>query len=77
MTPLGFVQDMMIAIVGKTGESYLEIQSQLRVGLKDYGTNDENLRWLLSYLKAKYAPIYQYPIQSRDTVENVTFAVDL
>ena len=38
----------MIAIVGgRTGESYLEIQSQLRVGLKDYGTNDENVGWLL------------------------------
>jgi hypothetical protein len=68
---------MMIAIVGKAGESYLEIQSQLRVGLKDYGTNDENVRWLLSFLKAKYTPIYQYPMMTRETVENVTFAVDL
>jgi hypothetical protein len=52
----------MIAIVSKGDERYLELQSQLRVGLKDYGTNDENLRWLLSYLKARYTPIYQYPM---------------
>ena len=67
----------MVAIVGKGDERYLEIQSQLRVGLKDYGTNDENLRWLLSYLKAKYTPIYQYPMQTREAVENVMFAVEL
>jgi len=67
----------MVAIVGKGDERYLEIQSQLRVGLKDYGTNDENLRWLLSYLKAKYTPIYQYPMHTREAVENIMFAVEL
>ena len=52
----------MIAILANSDEKYLEMQSELRIGLKDYGLNDENVSWLLSYLSSRYTPIYQYPM---------------
>lgn len=41
----------------------MEFQTQLRVGLKDYGANNGNLQSLLSYLKSKYpsSSITNYP----------------
>jgi hypothetical protein len=56
---------MMIAALSKGNYTFFEIQSQLRLGLKDYGVNDENIRGLLLYLMARYEPIYQYPINLR------------
>lgn len=46
-TPFGFMQDLMIlAIIDKTTR-YIEVQSQLRVGLKDYGLNTANVQGML------------------------------
>ncbi len=63
-TSFGFVQDMMIVVLTserEAGEVYFQIQSQLRVGLKDYGENTQNVKSMLSFLSGKYHPIKGYP----------------
>lgn len=39
----------------------MQIQSQLRVGLKDYGNNYANVKGIMSELSKRYAAVRSYP----------------
>ncbi|CDW73579.1 UNKNOWN [Stylonychia lemnae] len=67
---VGFMQDIAIEILkyqpnDQNAVKYLQVQSQLRIGLKDYGNNDKNIQSLLSFLKKKYPNNFltEYPQQ--------------
>jgi hypothetical protein len=57
---------MMILVLrslANTNLQYLAVQSQLRIGLKDYGFNDIHIESFFSYFKDQkgYKPILEYP----------------
>lgn len=65
---LGIIQDISVRVLKRKAKSdshpvyYVEVQSQSRVGLKDYGENNRNIDRLLNYLNKAMPAKWFYSI---------------